>query len=88
MSNAGYEYVGSHDVFEGETPADEAEIVFVWYDHNAKDYLEIYASSKGSQWGQPVHVLKLNIPILTDWLVSVNSIEEEDDDEEPTQYFD
>ena len=87
MSDSGYEYVGSRDAFEGETPADEAEIVFVWYDHAAKGYLEIYASSRGTQWGQPVHILKQNIPILTDWLINVN-IDDDDDDDEPSQYFD
>lgn len=83
----GYEYVGSRSVIDGETPANEAEIVFVYYDIEAKDYLEIYASSRGSQWNQPVHILKLNIPILTDWLINVND-EDAEDDEEPSQYFD
>ncbi len=87
MSDAGYEYVGSRDPYDGETPADEAEVVFVWYDHNIKQYLEIYASSRGTQWGQPVHILKQNIAILTEWLISVN-IADDDDDDEPKQYFD
>jgi hypothetical protein len=87
MSDAGYEYVGSRDPYDGETPADEAEVVFVWYDHNIKQYLEIYASSRGTQWGQPVHILKQNIAILTEWLISVN-IADDDEDDEPKQYFD
>jgi hypothetical protein len=86
MSDSGYEYVGSRDAFEGETAADEAEIVFVWYDHNVRQYLEIYASSRGTQWGQPVHILKQNIAILTDWLISINIDDSEED--EPSQYFD
>jgi hypothetical protein len=88
MSDSGYEYVGSRDPFEGETPDDEAEIVFVWYDHNVKQYMEIYASSKGTQWGQPVHILKSNIAILTDWLINVNLDEDEGGEDESKQYFD
>jgi len=50
--------------------------------------MEIYASSKGTQWGQPVHILKSNIAILTDWLINVNLDEDEGGEDESKQYFD
>jgi hypothetical protein len=50
-------------------------IVFVWYDTTAKEYIEINANESGSQWGQPAHIMKLNLPYLCAWL------EEEDEEE-------
>jgi hypothetical protein len=50
-------------------------IIFVWYDTTAKEYIEILANESGSQWGQPAHVMKLNLPYLSAWL------EEEDEEE-------
>jgi|688.fasta_scaffold187266_5 hypothetical protein len=80
-----YEYVGSRPALDGESPSNEADIIFVWYDITAKQYIEIFASEKGSQWGQPVHILKLNIPILTAWLM--DSLDDDDDEQEQAQYF-
>jgi hypothetical protein len=73
-----YEFIGSRHYRGDENIISEAEVVFVWYDAQANDYIEILASSVGSQWGQPVHILKMNLPYLVSWL---NSLLEEDDEE-------
>jgi hypothetical protein len=73
-----YEFIGSRHHRGDENIVSEAEIVFVWYDAQTKDYIEILASSVGSQWGQPVHILKMNLPYLVSWINSLLDEDEED----------
>lgn len=73
-----YEFIGSRYP-SGESSGDDADIVFVWYDIRASQYIEILANLTGSQWGQPAHILKMNLPILKEWITYESRQEDEDD---------
>jgi hypothetical protein len=76
-----YEFIGSRYPSD-ESSGDDVDMIFIWYDRRANQYIEILANLKGSQWGQPVHILKMNLPILKEWIDYESRQEDEDD-----QYF-
>jgi hypothetical protein len=71
-----FEFIGCREVTDEEFELEHVRVVFVWHDKTAKDYIEIKADEKGSQWGQPVHILKMNLQNLMSW---IEDIEQDED---------
>jgi len=71
-----FEFIGCREVTDEEFELEHVRVVFVWHDKTAKDYIEIKADEKGSQWGQPVHILKMNLQYLMSW---IEDIEQDED---------
>jgi hypothetical protein len=76
MEDVLFEFIGCREVTDDEFELEHVRVVFVWHDKTAKDYIEIYADEKGSQWGQPVHILKMNLQYLMSW---IEDIEQDED---------
>jgi hypothetical protein len=76
MEDVLFEFIGCREVTDDEYDLENVRVVFVWHDQTAKDYIEIYADEKGSQWGQPVHILKMNLQYLMSWMEDIQDDEE------------
>ena len=76
MDDVLFEFIGCRSVTDDEYDLEHVRVVFVWHDQTAKEYIEIFADEKGSQWGQPVHILKMNMQYLYSWMEDI----EEDED--------
>jgi hypothetical protein len=76
MEDVLFEFIGCREVTDDEYDLENVRVVFVWHDQTAKDYIEIYADEKGSQWGQPVHILKMNLQYLMSWMEDIESDDE------------
>lgn len=75
MEDALFEFIGCRSVTDDEFELEKKMVVFVWYDQTAKEYIEISADEKGSQWGQPVHILKMNLQYLMSWMEDIEEDE-------------
>jgi predicted RNA-binding protein with PIN domain len=76
MEDVLFEFIGCREVTDEEYDLEDVRVVFVWHDQTAKEYIEIYADEKGSQWGQPVHILKMNLQYLMSWMEDIQDDEE------------
>jgi hypothetical protein len=76
MEDVLFEFIGCREVTDDEYDLENVRVVFVWHDQTAKDYIEIYADEKGSQWGQPVHILKMNLQYLMSWMEDIQDDED------------
>ncbi len=76
MEDVLFEFIGCREVTDDEYDLENVRVVFVWHDQTAKDYIEIYADEKGSQWGQPVHILKMNLQYLMSWIEDIQDDED------------
>jgi predicted RNA-binding protein with PIN domain len=76
MEDVLFEFIGCREVTDDEYDLENVRVVFVWHDQTAKDYIEIFADEKGSQWGQPVHILKMNTQYLYSWMEDIQEDDE------------
>jgi hypothetical protein len=76
MEDVLFEFIGCREVTDEEFELEHVRVVFVWHDQTAKEYIEIKADEKGSQWGQPVHILKMNLQYLMSWIEDIQDDEE------------